>query len=207
MSVTLVIVIITCLISYQAFNKPGMSQALRHSPYTETRTGEYWRMLTSGFIHGSWMHLGINMFVFYSFGQLVEQIFTMEFGMTMGRINFVLLYILGIIFADIPTFLKHRNNPGFASVGASGAVSAVLFASLLFQPWQPIYLYGVIGIPGILAGVAYLIYSSWASKNSRDNIDHDAHFWGAVFGLLFPVLLRPDFFNVFIDQLINRFPF
>lgn len=207
MSITLIIVGITVLISYFALENQGLSQQLRHSPYIESRNKEYWRMLTSGFIHGSWIHLGINMFVLYSFGREVEFQFLDYFGDTMGRINFLLLYLLAIIFADIPTFFKHKNNPHFASVGASGAVSAVLFVSILFDPWSTILLYAVIPIPAILGGVGYLIYSSWASKNSRDNIDHDAHFWGAVFGVLFAIALKPLFAIQFADRLINGFPF
>ena len=207
MSVTLLIIILTCLVSYQAFNRPELSRALRHSPYIESRTGQYWRMLTSGFIHGGWLHLGVNMFVFYSFGQLVENTFLMHFGATMGRVNFLLLYLLAIVFADIPTFLKHKTNPHFASVGASGAVSAILFASILFSPWNPIYLYGIIKIPGIVAGLAYLIYSSWAGKKMKDYIDHDAHFWGAVFGFVFTILLKPSFFTNFVQLLKSGWPF
>ncbi len=129
------------------------------------------------------------------------------FGETMGRLNFLLLYLLTIIFADIPTFLKHRNNPHYASVGASGAISGIVFVYILFFPWEMIYLYGVIGIPSIIAGVAYLAYSSWASKKGGDNIDHEAHFYGAVFGFLFTIVLKPSLFGDFIKNLTTNMPF
>lgn len=206
MSITLIIVIVTCLVSYRAFNDRGLSMKLRHSPYTESRTGEYWRMLTSGFVHGSWTHLGVNMFVFYFFGEVVERYFLSIFGDTMGRINFLLLYLLAIIAADLPTFLKHKNNPNFASVGASGAVSAILFAFILFGPWETLYLYFIIPMPAIVAGIGYLVYSSWAGKNRRDYVDHSAHFWGAVFGFVFTIALNPPFFNAFLGKLIGGFP-
>jgi membrane associated rhomboid family serine protease len=207
MSITLVLVIVTCLISYQSFNSREAFLKLQHWPYQEARTKEYYRFLTSGFVHGSWLHLGINMFVLYQFGEIVEERFVLLFGELMGRINFLLLYILTIIFADIPTFIKHRDNPGFASVGASGAVSGIVFAYVIFYPWNLLYLFLILPVPGIVLAIGYLIYSSWASRNSHDNIDHEAHFYGAVFGFLFTIALKPDLFSLFVDRLTNGFPF
>lgn len=177
-----------------------------HFPYQEVRDKSYYRFITSGFVHGSWLHLGINMFVLWSFGESIEKnVYLPLFGEMMGRLLFVIMYLATIVFADIPTFLKHRNNPGYSSVGASGAVSGVVFISILVDPWSIILVY-FIPVPGIIAGVAYLIYSSWASKNSNDRIDHDAHFYGALFGMLFTIALKPALFMNFVDRLINNFP-
>lgn len=203
-SLTLIIVIITCVVSYVCFNNRELFNKLSHRPYREYQFKEYYRFLSSGFVHGSWVHLGINMFVLYSFGQnSIEPRFEMLFGPMLGKVYYILLYIITIVAADIPTFLKHKNNPSYASIGASGAVSGILFVSVLFAPWQKIYLYGIIGIPGIIAAVAYLMYSSYASKKGGDGIDHDAHFYGAVFGFLFTIALKPSLFMDFVNKLSN----
>ncbi len=176
-----------------------------HYPYQEVRDKSYYRFISSGFVHGSWLHLGINMFVLWSFGEYIEKVYVAFFGDMMGRVLYIAMYLATIVFADIPTFLKHRNNPGYRSLGASGAVSGIVFISILLSPWSLIYVY-FIPVPGIVAGVAYLIYSSWASKNSQDLIDHDAHFYGALFGMLFTIALKPALFSNFIDRLVNDFP-
>ncbi len=207
MSITLVIIIVTALISYQALNNPSMQAQLYHSPHREAHHGEYYRFITSGFVHGSLPHLLINMFVFYQFGQIVEAYFVNIFGEMLGRLNFVLLYVLTIAFGDFPTFIKHKDNPNFASVGASGAVSGVLFAFILFDPWAMLGLFFVIPCPAIIAAVLYLVYSSWASRNQAGRIDHDAHFYGAIFGMLFTIVLKPSIFSVFLQRLTDGFPF
>lgn len=207
MSVTLLLVVVTALISYSAFQRPDLRLRLMHAPYLENQRKEYYRFLTAGFVHGNWLHLIINMFVFYDFGQLVETQFTYYFGDLLGRINFLMLYLLGISFANMPTFFKHRHNASFASVGASGAVSAILFAYIIFNPWSTLLLFFILPVPAILAAVLYLVYSSWAGRQSRDHIDHDAHFYGAVFGFLFTVAIKPAFFALFIRRLVEGFPF
>lgn len=206
MSITLILIIVTSLISYQALNNRDAFIKLQHHPYTEQRSREFYRLLTSGFVHGSWMHLIINMFVLWQFGEYVEHRFVNLFGELWGRLNYLMLYLLTIIFADIPTYLRHRNNPGFASVGASGAVSGILFVFVLFRPWDLLLLFFILPIPAILAAIGYLVYSSWASRNSNDHIDHEAHFYGALFGLGFALLLEPRLLSLFINELIYKFP-
>lgn len=207
MSITLILIIVSSLISYQAFQRPEMLRMLQHHPYTEHNQREYFRWLTAGFVHGSWMHLLINMFVLYQFGEFVEYQFIGIFGETMGRINYLALYLLTIIAANIPTYFVHRESPYFASVGASGAISGILFVFVLFKPWSMLLLFFIIPIPAIIAAVLYLVYSSWASKNQSDRIDHAAHFYGAVFGLLFALAIKPSLFSLFIDRLVHQFPF
>ncbi len=202
MSLTLLLVIITGLISYRAFEDPVLLNKLKHFPYVEARQKEYHRFITSGFVHGGWLHLLINLFVLHEFGKQVEIAFIAYFGDMMGRINYLLLYLLTIVFADIPTFIKHKDNPHFSSVGASGGVSGIVFVYILFAPWQMLYLYAILPIPGIVAGIAYLAYSSWASKKGGGRIDHDAHLYGAIFGFLFAIVLQPSFFNHFVTMLL-----
>ena len=203
MTITLLLVIITCLISYQAFNHAMMKGKLLHYPYLEVHEKQYYRLLTSGFIHADWVHLIFNMYVLYEFGTIVESIFVSIFGELMGRINYLLLYLLGIVFSSIYSFFTHKDNRAYAALGASGAVSAVLFAFVVFQPWAMLGLFFIIPCPAIIAAVLYLVYSSWASKNSNDNIGHDAHFYGAVFGFTFTILLKPSLFDLFLQNLAN----
>jgi membrane associated rhomboid family serine protease len=146
------------------------------------------------------------MYVFYEFGSIVEKIFISIHGPAIGRVWFLALYFGTLIIADIPTFLKYRNNPNFASIGASGAVSGILFAYILFDPWAMLALFFVIPVPAIVFAVLYLIYSSWADKNQSGKIDHSAHYYGAFSGLLFTIIFYPKVLQIFIDRL-SELPF
>lgn len=203
MSITLVIIILTALVSVQGFSNPGIVERLKHHPYSEVRNGEWFRLLTSGFVHGGWVHLLINMFVLYSFGSLIENVFLGIWGSTLGRILYLVMYLLAIIAGDLPSLLRHKNNPAYASIGASGAVSAVVFIFILLYPWEMLYLYGIIPIPAIIGGIAFLIYSSWASRNRNDRVDHMAHFYGAIFGIVFMIAVKPSVLEHFFVSVID----
>jgi membrane associated rhomboid family serine protease len=207
MSITLILVLVTALISYQSFNNPNLFHKLKHTPYLVDRQKEYYRFLSSGFVHADWMHLIINMFVLYQFGEYVEHKFVFYFGDLMGRLNYLILYLATLLLSDIPSFFKHRENPHFSSVGASGAVSGIIFVYVLFQPWSILLLFFIIPIPAIIAAVLYLVYSSWASNRARDFINHDAHFYGAIAGLLIALAMKPSLFQVFWDRLLHDIPF
>ena len=206
MSVTIVLVIITLAVTYFGFQNAAFFNRHAHKPYYENHAKEWFRLLTSGFLHGSWLHFGINMFVFWQFGTIVEHYYIEIFGPMKGMLLYGLIYLLIIVAANIPTMLKHRDNHSFASIGASGAVSGILFIYVLFLPWQMLWLWAIIPIPGIVAAIGYLVYSSYASKKGGGRIDHSAHFWGAIFGVLFTLLLKPSIFNFFLDRLVNDFP-
>jgi membrane associated rhomboid family serine protease len=206
LSITLVIIIVTALISVQAFSRPGIIERLKHHPYSEVRHGEWYRLLTSGFVHGGWVHLLINMFVLYSFGRIIEMEFLGLWGPTLGRIMYLVMYLLAIVAGDLPSLVRHKDNPAYASIGASGAVSAVVFIFILLYPWEMLYLYGILPIPALLGGIAYLIYSSWASRNRNDRVDHMAHFYGAVFGIIFMIAFKPSLLQHFINSVMD-FPF
>lgn len=203
LSITNVICIITFFISYQAFSNRTLFDNLKHYPVAESRNKEYYRFITSGFVHGSWVHLLINLFVLWQFGNIAESIYTARLGPMMGGLLYTLMYILTLIVADIPSYLKHKDNPAYSAIGASGAVSGVVFVNMLFAPWHWILLYAIIPIPYIIAGVAYVIYSSWASKNRNDNIGHDAHLYGALFGVLFTLVTIPEVFRIFTSALME----
>jgi membrane associated rhomboid family serine protease len=203
MSATILIVILTCIISYYAFQNHGFFNRLKHYPFQEQRDQSYTRWLSAGFLHGSWTHLLVNMFVLYQFGEEVEHYLVIRHGAALGRIYFITAYVLIIILANIPTFFKQRENPGFASIGASGAVSGILFMFILMEPWRMLGIMLVIPCPAIVAGILYLFYSSWASNHSNDNIDHDAHFYGAVWGIVFMILFNPDIIDLFLEKITN----
>ncbi len=197
---TNLIIAFTCFISIWAFQNTEVRIKCKHWPFVEIRDGEYYRWLTNGLIHADYMHLAFNMITLYYFGNFVERMFAVLF--PAGKLIYLLFYFAAIICSGLPTFFKHKNNPSFASLGASGAVSAVLFAAILFNPTMEIGMMFIpMGIPGWIFGVLYLIFSHWASRNSMDNIDHEAHFFGAVFGFLLPLVWKPDLISTFLEQL------
>lgn len=200
-SITLVIIAITSLISYQAFNNRGLMQKLIHNPYKVKHHREYYRLLTSGFIHANFTHLLFNMLTLFFFGPIVEQILGQIYGELVGGIVYVAFYLVSIVISDLSSVFKYGDSPGFNSLGASGAVSAVLFFSILFNPLQELLLYFILPIPGFILGALYLIYSYWEGKRMADNINHNAHLYGAVAGIVFAVITYPGVVISFIQQI------
>lgn len=204
-SVTIILIIVNLIVTLAGFNQPGFLDKYCVWPYKIRRNKEYYRLITGGFLHGSWMHFAINMFVFWQFGTIVENFYLQIFG-PYGAVLYSLMYLATIVLANIPGLIYKHNNYAFRSLGASGGVSGVLFIYILFAPWNMLYLYAILPIPGIVAGVAYLIYSSYASRNSNDNIDHSAHFWGALAGVVITIAFYPRIFLYFINKLVSDFP-
>lgn len=202
LTITVSIILLTVITSLAAFSNQQLISRLIFNPWTIANRKEWYRFITSGFIHADFWHLAINMLVLYSFGMAVEAKYHLVYG-NLGTFYFIMLYAGGLIISVAPTYKKHRQNFAYNALGASGAVSAVLFANILFDPWDKIYLYGLIGIPGVLAGAAYLVYSHIADKKGGDNVNHDAHFWGAVFGFVFTIALKPSLYSYFINQLLH----
>jgi len=189
-----------------AFNNEQVFSKLQFNPYQVYHRKEYYRLLSHGFIHADWMHLIVNMFVLYSFGRAVEEYFhQLEAEGLMHYANFwyILMYLSAITISSLTTLIKFKDNALYNSVGASGAVSAVLFCSIFFDPYRKIILY-FLPIPGLIFGILYLIYSQYMGKRNMDNINHDAHFIGSVFGFLFPLIIKFEFIHIFINQLLNR---
>lgn len=201
---TIIIIILTVIISLLSFNNEELNRKLILNPYQVKRKKEWYRLVTSGFQHADFLHLFVNMFVLFSFGQVVESYYAYLFGPN-GKFLFVLLYVTAIFAANVSTYYKHQDNSYYNALGASGAVSAVVFASILFDPFNKIYLYGIIGLPGILLGIGYLAYSYYASKKQNDHINHDAHLFGAIYGIAFTVVLKPKVISLFVNQLIAAF--
>lgn len=188
--------------SIAAMNDFSRFRSWELNPYLMTRSKEYHRVITHGFIHAGWMHLFINMFVLWQFGQAVEHQFIELFG-NAGYLYYSALYIGALIVAALPALKKHQDNPNYRAVGASGAVAAVLFSYILFFPVNMLYLFLMIPIPAVLVGVLYLWYEN-KMKNSGDNIAHDAHYYGAVFGFAVTVLFKPVLLISFVQQIADK---
>ncbi len=198
--ITYFIIGVTAVISYLTFQNRELAAKLQFNAAQIIHKKEYYRLISHAFIHANWSHLIVNMLVLYFFGRNIEAFFGYYFG-RMANAYFLLLYFGGILASNIWSLIKHQNNYYYNAVGASGAVSAILFASIFFQPWEPLYLFAVVPIPGILFALGYLFYSYQMSKKQNDNVAHDAHFLGAIFGFIFPILLKPNLFDKFIDNL------
>jgi membrane associated rhomboid family serine protease len=192
---------VTVGISLLAWQKPAWLDAMMMSPYRIDRKKEYWRFITSGFIHADFAHLFFNLFSFYFFGTQLEYIFGIIFPGFGGEV-FILFYLLAILVADLPTYFKQRNNPYFNSVGASGAVSAVIFAGIMFFPTEKIYLFGFVGIPGFIYAGLFTWYSIAMDRRGRDYVNHSAHLYGGLFGVLFITLTRPSTWVEFFSQIL-----
>lgn len=199
LSVTNIVVGITCLVSWFLMQNPTGKALLIFHPVTIREQNQWYRFLTSGFVHADMMHLAINMFVLWSFGNAIESYYFPTFLGEFTAEKYMALYFGGIMASSVPSYLRHNRNPSYAALGASGGVSAVVFAAILFAPWQNLYLYGIIAIPQILAGAAYLFYSWYKDKKADDNIGHMAHFAGAIWGFVFTGLMNPALFTRFIE--------
>lgn len=194
---TLFIIIITVVVSLLAWQSPQLMQRLIFYPPAVQR-GQVDRFVTHGFIHADGMHLFFNMFTLYSFGQAVQGLFMSK----LGSLGFVLFYFAALVVAIMPTYLKQKNNPGYSSLGASGAVSAVIFGYILMNPWSTLLLF-VIPVPAIVFAVAYVAYSVWADGQGRGSINHSAHLVGGIFGMLATIAIEPGIVAHFFNQLIH----
>jgi len=203
MSLNLFFIVITVLVSILAFSNPVWFDRLKFNAFQIRHERQSWRFVTYAFIHAGWMHLLINMWVLYSFGRIVEQNLSTKFGLR-GLLFYFLLYLGGIIFSVLWDFGKHKENIFYNAVGASGAVSAVVFSSILFYPMGGIYLFPIpFSIPSWLFGILYLVYSAYMGNRGKDNVGHNAHFFGALFGIVFTAIIVPGILKDFITQLFG----
>lgn len=199
---TIILIAITVAVSYAAFNSPKLMDQLQFNASKIVHKNEYHRLVTHAFVHANWEHLAVNMIVLFSFGQAMEMYFKFNFGNN-HILYFFLLYFGGILASNIYALIKHRNNFFYNSVGASGAVSAVLFAAIFFDPWNKILFFMILPIPGVIFAALYLVYSYQMSMKQKDNVAHDAHFLGALFGFIFPIMLNYRLLEVFLDKLFR----
>ncbi|MEN9523242.1 MAG: hypothetical protein RL065_1619 [Bacteroidota bacterium] len=193
---------VTVIASLIAFSNHTFFEKNKFVPYLINRNPKEWfRFISSGFVHADFIHLGLNMYVFYSFGSFVNFYFKIEFD-KFGNLIFLLLYLSAIAVSSIPTYLKNKNNAYYASIGASGAVAAITFASIIIEPTSTILMMGI-PMPAIVFGVIYLAAEYFMGKRNGDNINHDAHFWGAVYGFIFTGILQPELFTSFIGKVLS----
>ena len=201
MVLTYLIIFLTVAISVYAMNSGEWFAKLRFNAYDVKHSNHWYRFFTYGFLHAGYVHLFINMLVLYSFGTIVESYFKIYFPGKSG-LYFILLYVGGLILSIIPSYGKYKNDVFYNAVGASGAVSAVVFSSIILYPTGKIFLFLIpVPIPAPVFGVLYVGYEYYMAKNSRDNIGHDAHLWGALFGLIFTIALKPGLILMFIEQI------
>lgn len=205
MYITYIIIAVTTVVSFYAFQSPVTMSSMIMNPYYTQKRQQYYRFITSGFIHKDHMHLLWNMFSFYFFGTAIEREFQSLFG-SAGPVYFIALYVLAIIVSDVPTYFKHKDNPGYNSLGASGGVSAVIFAFIIFEPLSDICIYFALCLPGFILGALYILFSWYQGRRSADNINHDAHLYGALFGFIFCVIVAPSSIGNFLEE-ITRWRF
>jgi membrane associated rhomboid family serine protease len=205
MILLLIIIISTSVVSIYAFTNMALFDRLKFNAYVIKRENQWWRFFSYGILHAGWGHLLINMFVLFSFGRTVIEGYEILFG-AKGYLYFILLYVGGIIFSILIDYGKHKEDPYYNAVGASGAVSAVVFANIILFPSGSLYLFPVpFPIPSIIFGILYLVYSAYMARRAKDNIGHNAHFWGSVYGIILTLALKPKLAILFWEQISSIF--
>jgi membrane associated rhomboid family serine protease len=200
-SITMIIVVLTTIVSFLAFNNSRLMDALIFWPPAISMRRQYYRFLSCGFIHADLMHLAFNMFTLYFFGRGLELFYMGRLGLQ--HYYFTLLYLSAIVVANIPSYLKQHDNYNYRSLGASGGVCAVLFAFILIDPWETLQLFFSIDVPAIVYAVLFLAYTIYMSRRGGDNVNHDAHLWGAIYGIVFTIIARPSVVNTFLNELAH----
>ena len=195
---TLILIAATVLVSWLAFNNARLLERLILWPPAIDRQKQYDRLVTHGFIHADWQHLLFNMITLYFFGSQVERWFVPY----IGQVGFALFYLSAILVAILPTYLRHRHDPRYRSLGASGAVAAVLFSFILVEPWAMLLVFFV-PVPAIVFAVLYTGYSIYMDRARKDNVNHSAHLWGAAYGIVFLIAIAPKVVPMFLEKIAN----
>jgi membrane associated rhomboid family serine protease len=203
MSWMLFILVVTVIASYLAFNRPALKEQLLYHPYRVNAFKEWHRIVTHAFVHADFMHLALNAFVLFQFGARIEALMQQ----TLGAAFFPLLYFGGIAFAAIPGMVRHHDNPSYRSLGASGAVSAVLISYILHFPTAELLLFFIVPLPAFIVGILFFVYEHQMDHRSAGHIAHDAHLWGGLYGLLFTVATSPQVVPAFVNALTSYLGF
>jgi membrane associated rhomboid family serine protease len=198
--VSLIIVLLTIAVSVYVFYNRQWFDRFSLQTFKIIHTKQWYRVFSHVLVHADWSHLLVNMYVLFVFGKVCEAYFNLYFD-GKSTLYFLLLYVSSVIVSSIYSIIKFKNNKYYSAVGASGAVMAVVFTSIFFDPWNKLWFFGVIPIPGIVFGALYLAYSYYMGKKNIDNIGHDAHFTGALFGMVFPILIDFSLLKVFLEKL------
>ena len=201
MSPSILLTLITVGISIWAFKSRQLVAKLILSPYAVVHNKQWYRIITHAFIHADWAHLIFNMIALWSFGMAVEYYFSAI--SSIPYLHLCFMYFGAIIVSSLPDVVKKKDDFEYLTLGASGGVSAIVFAAIFFNPWHLIYIF-FLPCPGIVFGALYLIYCSYQSKKGNvDRINHGAHLYGSVFGFLYPILIDPSAWQYFIYQLMH----
>lgn len=209
MSITFIIILITCAASIPSFNSEKLKSDLVFWPYVMKRQGQFYRFISHGALHADFMHLIFNMVSFYSFGTAIEAYLFPAILGDKARGLFAVLYLTSMVAAVIPDYFKYRDQSNYRSLGASGAVSAVVCSAITIQPNMPIqFIFIPFPIPGYIFGIGFLSLSAMLAKKGGGNIGHNAHFWGGVYGILYTyilvrILAGIDLFQSFISQILG----
>jgi len=202
---TLIIIAAISIVSFIAFSDRTLFNRLLFCPFLINEKKQWFRFFSHVFLHSGWTHLMFNMFTLYFFGGYVEEVFKRDFP-GKGEMLYIVFFLIAGFCASVPAYYKHKNNYMYNAVGASGAVSAILFASILFDPLAKIYIFFIpIGIPAFIFGIFYLYFSARMAKRGTDNVAHDTHFWGSVFGFIFPLALNYEYIFVFFERIMDIF--
>ena len=207
-TITIAIVALTCIISFTAFSNEKITEDLIFYPPAITYKNQWYRFITCGFIHADIMHLAFNMYSFYLFGEMVESAFVSIFG-EKGKPLYLILYVTSLVICLLPTYMQHKDNYHYRSLGASGAVSAVIFVGIFLNPTMLMGIFPIpVNIPGFIFGPIYLALSAYLAKKGHGNINHSAHIWGALFGIIFIIVscqflsdYRP--FTIFVTDILS----
>ena len=197
MLITVLLIAVTCAVSITCFSNASLLERLLLWP-PGLRGGQYDRLVTNAFVHADGAHLAFNMITLFFFGRAVEPFFERYIGM----VGFALFYLGAAVVSVAPSVMRHWDDSRYRSLGASGAVSAVLFAFILLAPWTTIYVF-VIPVPAIVYAAAFLAYGLYAGRLGHDHINHSAHLWGAAFGVVFALVMEPRLASAFIQRLMN----
>ena len=207
----MLILAITALTSWQGFNKPALLDQFVLHPYRVKYENQWYRLVTHAFIHANFTHLALNLFVLWQFGMVVQNHLVQNVSEALiplpGSYNFFMLYTGGVLFAAIPAMIKHTDNPAYRSLGASGAVSAVLISYILLFPTAKLLLFFVIPMPAFLAGALFFIYEHQMGKRGGTGIAHDAHLWGGIYGMLFTFAADQHVGHRFVAETLGYFNF
>lgn len=201
--VTIFLIAANVIISLIGFSNAGFVDKAILWPYRMKREKQFYRMITSGFLHADFVHLFFNMFTLFFFGRAIELYFSI-YGLG-GQIAYLALYFTALIVSDISSYIKYKDDYHYRALGASGAVCAVVFAAIIFNPWGAIYLYGALKISATVYAILFVVYCVYMGKKGQDNINHDAHLWGAIYGLAFTLVLIGALRPELLDAVMNEF--
>jgi membrane associated rhomboid family serine protease len=203
MGIHLIVIVVVVLISIIGFSNRDMMYRMQFNAWEIIHRRRYHKLFSHGLVHADWGHLLINMFVLFSFGGAFVNLFNNYLGMN-GNLLFLLLFVSALPISSFYSLSKEKNNPHYNALGASGVVMAIVFACILLQPLSTIYVF-ILPVPAVIFGGVYLVYSKYMSGQNRDNIGHDAHFWGALYGFFFPALFNPQLLKLFFMELLSIF--